>query len=284
MQNFIDWVVGHLNFTTMRIPSISISSIIEMILMAFIIYKVLVWIAQSRAWTLFKGILFLAVVYLLAGIFKFHIILWIVSNTFSVGLIALVIIFQPEVRKVLEQIGTGTLNTTLKNFAGSEEDPEETKTNAMDEIIAACQAMSKAHTGALIVLENEVPLGDIKATGVMLDAILTNQLIISIFEDKMPLHDGAVVVSKNRIAAAGCILPLTEKEIGGDLGTRHRAAVGLSEVSDAYVVIVSNETSAISIAYGGRLYRNLSEDEIRNMLYGTKKPPKRKLASFFRGR
>jgi diadenylate cyclase len=266
-------------------PEIGLSSVTDMLIIAFLIYRVLIWIAKTRAWTVIKGISLLAVIYFLSDVLKLHTIRFLILNTFDVGLIALIVIFQPEVRKALEQIGKGTVAFNINKLVGGDaEADDDIKSSAVDEVISACRKMSMERTGALIVLANEVPLGDIEATGTRLDALTTHQLIISIFEDKMPLHDGAIVISKNhRIAAAGCILPLTEKEIGSELGTRHRAAVGCSEASDANVVVVSNETGFISIASEGKLYKNLSEVEIRSMLYGMKKPPKRKLASFFRG-
>jgi diadenylate cyclase len=280
MGGIYNWVAGI--FTDLRMPGIEISSIIDILIVAFLIYKVLVFVARTRAWTLIQGISLLAVVYFLSDIFKLHTIRWLVSNTFNVGIIAIIIIFQPEVRKALEQLGK---NTKMAITGGDSQDTEQDKQNMLDEVISACKRMSAVRTGALIVIENEVPLGDIEATGTKLDARVTHQLLISLFEDKMPLHDGAAIISKSRLASAGCILPLTEQEIGAEHGTRHRAAVGISEVSDAHVLIVSNETGHISIATGGKLYRNLSEDEIRYMLYGMKKPPKRKLVSFLsRGR
>lgn len=280
MRDIFDWVVGSFNFTNLRMPGIEFSSIIDVTIVAYLIYKVLSFVARTRAWTLIKGISFLALVYFLSDVFRLHTIRWIVSNTFNVGLIAIIIIFQPEVRKALEQIGKGRKLA----LTPTDEDAQEDNSGAVDEIIEASIKMSAVRTGALMVMENEVPLGDYETTGTKLDARVTHQLLISIFEDKMPLHDGAVIISNNRISSAGCILPLTEKEIGAEHGTRHRAAVGVSEVSDAHVIIVSNETGYISIATGGKLYKNLSEEEIRNMLHGMKKPPKRKLASFFRGR
>ena len=282
MSDVVRWFSGFFNFSSLRMPGVDLNSIIDISIVAYLIYKVLTFVARTRAWTLLKGISLLAIIYFLSDIFRLHTISWLVSNAFSVGIIALIVIFQPEVRKALEQIGKGRkLGMVL---APAAEDSEEDKQMAVDELILACKKMSAVRTGALIVIENEVPLGDVEATGLKLDAKITNQLLISIFEDKMPLHDGAVVISGNRIASAGCILPLTEKEIGAEHGTRHRAAVGISEVSDAHVIIVSNESGYISVATGGKLYKNLSEDEIRNMLHGMKRPPKRKLASFFRPR
>jgi len=277
MRDFSDWISGV--FADLRMPNVEISSIIDILIVAFLIYKVLIFVARTRAWTLIKGISLLGVVYFLSDVFHLHTIRWLVSNTFNVGLIAIIIIFQPEVRKAFKTIGK---NTKLAITGGDNADGEEARQSALDEIVLACKKMSAVRTGALIVIENEVPLGNIEATGTKLDAKVTHQLIISLFEDKMPLHDGAVIISSSRLASAGCILPLTETEIGGEHGTRHRAAVGMSEVSDAHVLVVSNESGHISIATGGKLYKNLSEDEIRYMIYGMKKPPKRKLVSFFK--
>ncbi|MCL2407669.1 MAG: diadenylate cyclase CdaA [Defluviitaleaceae bacterium] len=282
MGSFFDWVSNTINFTDLRMPRLDISSVVDILIVAFLVYKVLVLFARTRAWTFIKGIGLLGVVYFVSDLFRLHTISWLVTNLFNVGIIAIIIIFQPEVRKALENIGK---NAKISAITGNSDEPEEEiKNRALDEMVLACKKMSVDRTGAIIVIENDVPLGNLEATGTKLDAYVSHQLILSVFEDKLPLHDGAVIVSKSRISAAGCILPLTEKEISSELGTRHRAAVGVSEVSDASVIVVSNETGHISIATAGKLYKNLSEDEIRSMLYGMKKPPRRKLVSFFRPR
>jgi len=221
----------------------------------------MVWIKETRAWSLFKGIIIILIISILSYQLHFYTISWLIEKTLSVGIIAIIILFQPEFRKGLEQIGKGNF---INIFNTTDEDKVSLKT--VNEIITACMKMSKVRTGALIMIEQEVPVGDIEETGIAIDGIVTSQLLINIFENKTPLHDGAVIIRNNRIAAATCILPLTQSQIGLDLGTRHRAAVGASEVSDAYVVVVSEETGAVSVAHGGKLYRNLPENKIRKMI------------------
>ncbi len=257
--------------------SIGIIDILDILIVAYLIYKIIYWIKETRAWVLFKGIVVILVFTLIATILKLNTILWILSKTISVGIIAVIVVFQPELRKALEQIGKGSIFTSFMRFE-SNSDEEKISSKTVDEIVKACAKMSTAKTGALILIEQSVPLGDHERTGISIDAVVSSQLLINIFEKNTPLHDGAVIIKNNRVAAATCFLPLTEStDISMDLGTRHRAAVGASEVSDALVVIVSEETGAISLAKGGVLYRNLSPETLKNMLYKKSKSTKKKL-------
>jgi diadenylate cyclase len=240
-----------------------LASIIDILAISVAIYKIMQWIRETRAWSLFKGVMTVLLLYALASILDAVTILWVMRMTFNVGLIALVVIFQPELRKALEQLGKGKF---LSAFLKNSENAASLPTHTADEIIKAAQSMASVQTGALIVIERNVALGDHEQTGIPVDAIVSSQLLINIFEDKTPLHDGAVIIRGGRIAAAACILPLTKVEIGHELGTRHRAAVGASEVSDALAMVVSEETGAISIAEGGRLQRGLDEEQIRGVL------------------
>jgi diadenylate cyclase len=195
-----------------------------------------------------------------------------VQNAFTMGLIVIVILFQPELRKALEQIGRGWYFSIAKPG----DKVSRWSPYTVNELIRACRAMSAIKTGALVVLEQEVTLDEQERTGIPIDAVVSSQLLMNIFEKNAPLHDGAVIVRQNRVSAAACIIPLTAEDVGHDLGTRHRAAVGMSEVSDALVVVVSEETGTISVAIGGQLIRDVSEPQLRDLLTKTDytAPPK----------
>lgn len=257
-------------------PSIGISDVLDILIVAYIIYKIIFWIKETRAWVLFKGILVIFALAAVATLLKLNTIIWILSNTISVGIIAVIVVFQPELRKALEQLGKGQF---FSYFTRSpEEEGSKASVRTVEEIVKAASKMGAVKTGALILIEQEVPLGDLERTGIPIDAIISSQLLINIFEHNTPLHDGAVIVRRNRVAAATCFLPLTDSnEISMELGTRHRAAIGASEVSDAYVIVVSEETGAISVARGGVLYRDLTTEQLRSMLSQPQKGGKVKL-------
>lgn len=247
-------------------PTVGITDILDILIVAFLTYKIIFWIKETRAWILFKGILVICVFSLIALLLNLNTILWLISKTISVGIIAVIIVFQPELRRALEQLGKAGPVLNLFKFETDDNQNNFTE-KTIDEIIKACVKMSRDKTGALMLVERQVPLGDFERTGIPIDAIVSSQLIINIFEKNTPLHDGAVIIKNNRVAAATCFLPLTDSnEISMDLGTRHRAAIGASEVSDAFIIIVSEETGAISLAKGGTLYRNLSSETLKNML------------------
>ncbi len=268
---------GDINTGNIYFPAVGIIDILDILIVAYLIYKIIFWIKETRAWTLFKGIIVIFLFTVVAFVLHLNTILWILSNTISVGIIAVIVVFQPELRKALEQIGKGTVFTSFMKFDNSG-DEEKVQAKIVDEILKAADKMSAVKTGALILIEQEVPLGDHERTGIPIDAIVTSQLLINIFEKNTPLHDGAVIIRNNRVAAATCFLPLTEsRDVSMDLGTRHRAAIGASEVSDAFVIVVSEETGAISMAKGGTLYRNLSIETLRSMLLQKNSQPKKKI-------
>lgn len=253
--------------TVVGLPDISISvvDIIEILIIAFLIYHVLLWIKSTRAWTLFKGILVILVFVLIAAIFQMSTILWVAENTLNIGLIALVIIFQPELRKALENIGGKNIFGKFFDF-GKVEAPKFSD-RTIDELVKACYAMGKVKTGALIVIEDTILLNEYVRTGIDVDAIVSSQLLINIFEKNTPLHDGAVIIRGDRVISATCYLPLSDSlSLSKDLGTRHRAAVGVSENSDSMTIIVSEETGAVSLAYMGRIYRDIDNDFLRKKL------------------
>lgn len=253
-------------FKTIYFPQIHVPDIIEIIIIAIVLYQVMGWFKKSRAWTLFKGIAVLALCWLVAAIFDLNTILWIFRNTISVGIIAIIIIFQPELRRALEQLGKQNFIATLFDSSSSEK-RERFTTKTMNELIKAAFEMSKNKTGALIVIEQNVALGDYERTGIPIDAVVSSQLLVNIFEHNTPLHDGAVIMRNNRIVAATCYLPLSDSlEINKELGTRHRAGIGISEVSDSMTIIVSEETGDVSVAVGGELFRGLDADNLRKKL------------------
>jgi len=267
------------NLPPLAMPHLGFGSILDILFITFVLYRIMVWIKQTRGWTLFKGILTIAVIYLAAVILSMTTTVWIIEQSLTVAALATVIIFQPEIRKALENLGK---NRNIPFFNMMEESGEANSAVCVEEIIDAAKKMSQVKTGALIVIEQQVPLGDLESSGVAIDAVVTSQLLINIFEHNTPLHDGAVLIRANRVKAATCILPLTAEILSSDLGTRHRAAVGVSEVSDAFALVVSEESGHISIARDGKLHRNLGEDTIRLMLLSNIQPKKSR--KFLKGR
>lgn len=264
-------------------PTVGITDLLDIIIVAYIAYQIIFWIKETRAWILFKGIIVIFIFALMALLFNLNTILWIISKSISVGITAVIIVFQPELRKALEQLGKGKHFTSWFKF-DSENEKSSFIDKTIDEIIKASSKMSREKTGALMLIEREVPLGDFERTGIPIDAIVTNQILINIFEHNTPLHDGAVIIKNNRVAAATCFLPLTDSsDVSMELGTRHRAAIGASEVSDAFVIVVSEETGAISLAKSGTLYRNLSTETLKNMLSQGNNTAKKKKLTLWKG-
>ena len=269
MQNFKGMLAEFYDQASMLLglPDISFSPIdfIEILIIAFLFYHILLWIKSTKAWNLFKGIIVILLFVLVSAIFQMNTILWLAERTLNVGLIALVIIFQPELRKALENLGEKNFFGKIFNFSKSDECKFSDRT--IEELIKACYAMGKVRTGALIVIEDEILLNEYIRTGIDIDAILSSQLLINIFENNTPLHDGAVIIRNNRVVSATCYLPLSDSvEIDKEMGTRHRAAVGISEVSDSLTVIVSEETGGISIARDGKIIRHLDPQGLRDEL------------------
>ena len=239
--------------------------VIEILIISFLVYHVLMWIKSTRAWNLFKGIMVILIFVLLAAFFQMSTILWIAENTLSVGLIALVIIFQPELRNALENIGGKNILGNIFVFNKTVE--EKFSNHTIDELVKAVFAMGKVKTGALIVIEDEIVLDEYIRTGIDVDAIVSSQLLINIFEKNTPLHDGAIILRGDRIVSATCYLPLSDSlSLSKELGTRHRAAIGVSEVSDSLTIVVSEETGRVSVAYRGEIFRNLDADGLRGKL------------------
>ena len=245
----------------------SLTDIIEIIIISVLIYYMLVWIKDTRAWMLLRGILVILAFVLLAVLFEMNTIVWIADKLFNVAMIAVVVIFQPEMRKALENLGRKNILVNLFNFDFNKVENGKFSDHTIDELIKACYAMGKVKTGALIVIEDEILLNEYVRTGIDIDAIISSQLLINIFEKNTPLHDGAVIVRGDRVVSATCYLPLSDSmTLSKDLGTRHRAAVGISEVSDSLTIVVSEETGKVSIAMRGQIYRNVNADFLRGKL------------------
>ncbi len=239
--------------------------VVEILIISFLFYNILLWVKSTRAWNLFKGIMVILIFVLVAALFQMSTILWIAENTLNVGLIAIVVIFQPELRKALENLGGR--NRFMKLFNMSKSESVKFSDHTIEELIKAAYAMGKVKTGALIVIENEVLLNEYIGTGIDVDALVSSQLLINIFEKNTPLHDGAVILRGDRVVSATCYLPLSDSlSISKDLGTRHRAAVGISEVSDSLTIVVSEETGKVSVALRGRIYRDIDADFLRDKL------------------
>ena len=262
MNNFIrDYLVK------LYIPRITWTDIIEIVIIAFVIYNVMVWIKNTKAWVLLKGIIIVVIFALIAYILNLKTILWIAGKTISVGIIALVIIFQPELRRALEQLGRKKILFGLFRFNDGREKGERFSSKTAEEIVRACFDMGAAYTGALIVIEQDMVLEEYEKTGITVDGLVTSQLLINIFEHNTPLHDGAVIIRGDRVVAATCYLPLSDNNnLNKALGTRHRAGVGISEVTDSMTIIVSEETGKVSVAVGGELIHDIDADSLRNKL------------------
>ena len=248
-------------------PNVEFSDIAEILIIAFFLYHIILWMKTSRAWTLLKGILVIIIFALIAYLCKFTTILWIAGKTINVALIAVVVIFQPELIKALEQLGNKRYLAGLLQFDDLKDKKEIFSDRTIDELVKASYEMAKHKTGALIVIEQEINLQDYINTGIDIDAFVSNQLLINIFEHNTPLHDGAVIIRGNRIVSATCFLPLSDNmDLSKELGTRHRAGAGISEATDAFVIIVSEETGKVSIAHNGQLVRNVDGEYLRNKL------------------
>ena len=254
-----------------NLPSIRFADVLEIIILSRLFYRILRWIKNTRAWGLMKGALVLIVFILIANALEMNTIMWLVQNLLSVGLVGLVIIFQPELRRSLEELGRKRMIPLLSSESRKQND-DSFSDKTVTELVKASFEMGKAKTGALIVIEQDTPLGEYERTGIRVDGIVTSQLLLNIFEKNTPLHDGAVIIRGNRVTAATCYLPLSDNmEISKELGTRHRAGLGISEVTDSVTIIVSEETGAVSLVQKGRLMRGLTSEELKAELLKLKK-------------
>lgn len=259
-QNIVSFFHKYFSLT-----SISVTDVIEIIIIAICFYYMVVWFRRTRAWSLFKGLIVILVLLLLAAIFNFNTIVWIASRVFSVGLIGLVIIFQPELRRALESLGGRSKFRSL--FTTDRGNTKRFSDKTMEEVLKSVADLSREKTGALICFELDVSLSEFEHTGIAIGATVSNELLENIFEDKTPLHDGAVIIRNDRITAATCYLPMSSsRTLHKKYGTRHRAALGLSESTDAFTIVVSEETGAVSATYKGVMSENLQIADLKNRL------------------
>lgn len=264
ISNYLYWV---------KLPTGGIRDIIEVIVIYIGVYYMLDWIRQTRAWTLFKGILVIVFFVIVAYFLQMNAIVWIAAKALNVGILAILVVFQPELRKALEQLGRRNI---LKPFAlldPSHNEGERFSEKTLADITRACYEMGAVKTGALIVIEGEVGLNEYVRTGIDVDAVLSTQLLINIFEKNTPLHDGAIIVRGDRVVSATCYLPLSDSLlVSKELGTRHRAALGVSEVSDSLTIIVSEETGAVSVAMNGKIERDMDSEQLEIALEQFRNP------------
>lgn len=253
--------------TSIHMPNIRWEDVAEIIIISFLVYQIMLWVKNTRAWSLLKGVVVIMVFILLAAAFQMTTILWIVENVLSLAVMAIIVVLQPELRRALESLGRKNILTSIlpfdtgKGFVGRFTD------RTVNEIVKASFEMGKVKTGALIVIEQSAPLIEYERTGIEVDALVSSQLLINIFEHNTPLHDGAIIVRGDRITSATCYLPLSDNmKLSKDLGTRHRAGVGISEATDSLTVIVSEETGKVSIAYAGKLQRNITTEILKEKL------------------
>ncbi len=247
-----------------QISMLRVTDVIDILIVTFLVYKGLKFIRDTRTVQLLKGIVVLIVIMQASYFLNLHTVYYLLSNAMQLGFIAILIVFQPELRRALEQLG----RTSMGQWFNFEEQNNTAEVETMiSEIVKSCVSMSKSKIGALIVIERDIKIGDIIGTGIKLHSDITAELLINIFIPKTPLHDGALIIRQGRIEAASCFLPLSQNpNLSKELGTRHRAGVGISEESDAVVVIVSEETGNISLALGGELFVKLSADGLKNRL------------------
>lgn len=267
-------------------PEIRFTDVLEVLILTFLIYQMIIWIKNTKAWMLLKGILVLVVFILFAAVFQMNTILYVARNAVTVIATAAIVVFQPELRRGLEKLGEKKfLSSVVPLEVGKEyiRFSEETE----DNIIDACYNMGRVKAGALIVVEQAIRLNEYESTGIRMDCLVSMQVLMNIFEHNTPLHDGAIIIRGDRIVSATCYLPLSDNMgLSKDLGTRHRAAVGMSEVSDALVVVVSEETGKVSVAQGGQLERDVTREQLREKLeyIRNRKSETRRWASLWKGR
>lgn len=266
MGDFLLSVTSYL--TGIQLPYFTWSDIVEILLIAFFVYEFMLWIRNTRAYSLLKGILIVLAFIFIAFLLKMNTILWLVTNMAGYAITAVLIIFQPELRKALEELGHKKIVSSIIPFdSGNKEEDGYFSDKTINEIVRASFEMGAVKTGALIVIEEETILNEYARTGIYLDSLVSSQLLINIFEHNTPLHDGAIVIRGDRIVAATCYLPLSDNmALNKNLGTRHRAGVGISEVSDSFTIIVSEETGNVSVAKQGKLDVALTKDELKERL------------------
>lgn len=265
MEIFLASLNSYLATLSLHSLNVRWQDIVEVLIISFLLYHIMVWIRHTRVWVLMKGIIIILAFILVAILFHMNTIMWIVENVLTLAVTAVIVILQPELRHALEELGRKNLFANMISFEKVVNERFSDKT--VNDLVKASFEMGKVKTGALIVIEQNVPLIEYERTGIEVDGLVSSQLLINIFEHNTPLHDGAVIIRGNRVVSATCYLPLSDNmEISKELGTRHRAGVGISEVTDALTIIVSEETGHVSVTYQGKLYRKLDANGLKEQL------------------
>lgn len=269
----------------LTIPDFTITDVLEIAIIAFAFYHIIIWIKDTRAWVLLKGMIILGIIFLAALVLEMSVVLWVFQNAMVVGIVALVVIFQPELRNALEQLGRKNILSSF-SFDNQRAKNERYSSDSIQAIIKAVYDMAKVKTGALIVVERNIQCREHERTGIPIGAQISSQLLVNIFEHNTPLHDGAVILRDNQIVAATCYLPLSNNlAVSKELGTRHRAGLGISEVSDSLTIIVSEETGFVSLACDGKLYRKIDADTLQlRLAEAAKRNPDDGKLKWWRGR
>lgn len=283
MERFTEFTSEYLS--AFRVPHVGILDVLEILILAFLMYQVMIMIKNARAWTFLKGIAVVVIFLGVAVVLNMSTIIWVAEKMLTLVAIAIIVALQPEIRRMIEQIGQKNILAELLSF-DYKQNQGRFSDQTLEELIKACFEMGKVRTGALIVIEHNSPLVEYERTGIAVDGLVTNQLLINIFEHNTPLHDGAVIIRGDRVISATCYLPLTDgRTLSKDLGTRHRAGVGISELTDSMTIIVSEETGKVSVAYKGDLFYNLTPDTLREKLELIQdKPQEEKKSKFWKGR
>lgn len=265
LRNFADNYLSNLHIP--KIETIQYPDVLEILILSVLIYHIMVWIKNTKAWNLLKGLVVILVFVLIAAILEMNTIIWIVQNVFSIAVIAIIIVLQPELRRALEELGKKNIVNGLIPIDINKSEAGLFSDKTIAEITRACVEMSRVRTGALIVVAQNDSLAEYESTGIDIDGIVTSQLLINIFEKNTPLHDGAVIIKGDRVTSATCYLPLSQNTgLSKSLGTRHRAGIGISEATDSLTIIVSEENGMISAAYKGELQRGMSQEDLEALL------------------
>ena len=261
------------DYFNLSIPHFHVIDGVEIVIITLFLYMLFVWIKDTRAWMLMRGIIIVAAFFLVAAALQMNTILWLGEKLISAGLIALIVVFQPELRAALEKLGRSNWMVRFLPVVAGRDGGKRFSDRTLQDLVKASYEMGAVKTGALIVVEKDVQLNEYERTGIEIDALLSRQLLINIFEKNTPLHDGAVIVRGDRVVSATCYLPLTDSMmLSKELGTRHRAAVGISEVSDSVTIVVSEETGKISVATENRLIRDIDAGELTEILKRLQNP------------
>ena len=265
MESIIQAIQDTLYF--LSLPRMTLIDVVEIVIIAFALYHIILWVRKTRAWNLLKGIVVLFICYIVAYFLDMSTILWIFNRTLAIGITALAVVFQPELRKALEELGRKNFVASIIPFDDTKDRVERFSDRSINEIVKATVELARAKTGALIIMEKDISLAEYERTGITIDSTISSQLLINIFEHNTPLHDSAVILRDDRVVSATCYLPLSDNlGLSKELGTRHRAGVGISEVSDSTTIIVSEETGKISVAIRGKLLRNVDGELLKKKL------------------